>query len=126
MCPEQQPGDFERLLWKDVPHELEGRVVVSLAELEKLIPDTRSPHIVALPIQPSQNYILYGRRVETWHQRLAYQCNHCHQIVIGPPSITDDNSIKLGIPLCGREGYNVNCTNCEYELAEHTFAVSLC
>ncbi len=56
--------------------------------------------------------------------KIAYECNSCKKIILGPPKIRDDTSIHDNIPLSGRLGYNIYCSKCNAHLYECTSEVS--
>lgn len=123
LAPPNRHGDMERIFWSNVPVNLRGKVV-SLDELKKLFPENQDYHPVE-KLEEDNKHATYGRRTKpiTFHEFLAYECKSCQKLIIGPPRIKDENTIGQQ-PLCGREGYNVYCTNCHTELKESTWAMS--
>jgi hypothetical protein len=123
LLPEEMPGDGARRSWQDVPQELVGKPT-TLEELERRFPADKTFSAVRI-LRDLKNYTIYGRRSEEgYRQRLAYLCKHCNQISFGPPRITDDTSIDLGIPLAGRKGYDMYCVQCHESIDEATFEMS--
>jgi hypothetical protein len=121
MGPEPQLGDTERLNWEGIPSELEGRVV-SLEELKKLFPAEGGVSEVGV-LEDNKNYRVYGRKrgEMVLLPLLAYECKRCNAFVIGPPKITDEDSIHSGRHLTGRRGYDIYCSNCNAHIKEFTF-----
>ena len=120
LVPPQMPGDIERSFWSHIPSRLRGRVT-SLKEISGLFPDFVDREVGI--IRTEQDYIVYGVNVGL-PVFLAYDCMRCDTLVIGPPTIEDDLSIRRGIPLSGREGYDIYCTNCSSQIGSATFKVS--
>lgn len=123
------PGDSERMRWKIIPPSLERKVVNSIDELKKIFPADRKFGEISLTEKKkgTKTHKIYGRAFRNKERILdyvAYECPGCEKIVIGPPRIEDDTSIKLGMPLAGREGYDAYCTNCHTHLTSNAFANS--
>jgi hypothetical protein len=124
LLPRHKPGNMERAKWSNVPHGLEGRIV-SILELKNIFPiDDKYGEIEIIQEEPK--YSVYGRRAKPSQYAipLAYQCKSCNNIVMGPPRIKDDTSIRLNIPLTGREGYDLYCRVCNTHLKDFTWKVS--
>ena len=121
LIPPSMPGDMERLLWESVPRELQGRVT-SLKELPGLFPNFSDRDIVIL--STGRNHAVYGVKISRFPTYLAYDCFNCDKIILGPPRINDDVSIRMGMPLAGREGFDAYCANCSIKLYGHTFKMS--
>lgn len=124
-----KPSHFERIKWQNVSSEYSGKIV-SLDGLKKIFPaDEKYSEVEVL--REEDNYVVYGRKYKAIKKPsflledfIAYHCNFCSELIIGPPKIVDDLSIRNGIPLSGRKGYDIYCRNCGSRLYEHTIAVS--
>ena len=129
--PESMPGDGERYRWRDVSSDLACKVVDSLEELKELFPENDEfGEIIEIKEKEYQGrkYIQYGS-INKGHfkslEPVAYKCDCCDKIVIGPPRVGDDTSIKDGHPLSGSLGWYVSCTNCNALLDSHIIMQSL-
>jgi hypothetical protein len=126
MMPKPKPGDFERLKWSRAPRDLEGRVL-SMKELQERFPSSDGYSEIRL-LKDERGYKILGRVYGDGHlgfpQYIAYECKGCNKLVAGRPEIVDDTSIELGIPLTGREGYDLYCRNCQAHLDGKTLKMS--
>lgn len=124
MMPDPLPGDIERSQWTHVPAQFTGIKIKSLDELKQVFPKD-TDHSEVQSVRDNPKYLVLGRVIAgRYPEYLAYQCKSCKTIVVGPPNIQDDLSIKEGIPLAGREGYDVYCHQCQTQFEEHTFKQS--
>ena len=126
IIPQSRPGDIERSRWVWTPEKLEGKIV-SLDELKNLFHET--PELAVIDIlEDKKGYVVYGRKFKKFSfpegQREAYKCKSCNNLIIGSPVINDDTSIKDGVPLSGREGFDVSCGKCYSHLDDTTFMQS--
>lgn len=124
MVPPRMPGDMERLFWEEVPFEIKGRVLKTEEEFKEFFPADEFYGDVKLVNRRYPVYVRTYKNDSYTGPGVGYNCPRCKQIIIGSPLIQDDNSIKLGIPLCGGEGYDVSCAKCYYPLDEGTLAIS--
>ncbi|MDO8508284.1 MAG: hypothetical protein Q7S27_01215 [Nanoarchaeota archaeon] len=117
-----ESGEFsqmERSTWESIPSDLVGKVLNSQDELKEFFPlNDDYSEIRAIPNEGGdggRGFIRFIRIYKNtrYGQSVAYQCHDCKKIVVGSPEIKDINDIG---PLCGREGYEVNCTNCYTKL----------
>ena len=127
MLPDPLPGDIERARWKNVPHDLAGRVV-SLNQLEHSFPEDGEHGPIGL-LEDMEHHSENGRKRKGTHPygiHVAYECKACRKITIGSPRIVDDTSLNAPgtPPLCGREGYDVYCGQCNHQFEEHIWAAS--
>ena len=127
------PASLELSLWTAAPKELTGKEI-SLERLEELFPEGINDTGVDL-LEKKEKYNIIGKLKEhkshtgeSWieEQRLAYQCNKCEKIIIGPPNIYEQNDFANGTaqPLAGREGYDLFCHNCGEYFDGETFKAS--
>ncbi len=128
--PPSAPGDTERMYWLGAG-ELEGKVV-SLEQLRQAFPaDEEWEDVKETPIPHREHasctiFVRTHKKFprEIYNRRVGYRCNDCKQIIAGAPRIDDDTSILDGMPLAGREGYDVYCRNCHACLYEQTIRSS--
>ena len=127
MMPPSRPGDLERDYWSFVPTDLEGKIT-SLDELNTRFPASED-YTTIIVLRRERLCTVYGRRdifegKPGYRLPLAYHCNHCSTIMMGPPRIEDESSIDSGMVLSGRRGYDVHCTNCSGMIDSHTDELS--
>jgi hypothetical protein len=123
ILPPRMPGDSERMRWQDLP---ESGQAVTINQLRERFPEDDSKSCVDV-VDTKENFKIIGRRFKKAQGikvRIAYQCNACNGVFYGPPRIVDDNSIDDGIPLSGREGYDLYCHGCNSHLDSKTSRVS--
>ena len=127
--------DLEILSWKH-PFELKGRVLDSLDELKELIPQREFYGSIGQGQIETENFIRYYRKDEKLNitEYLAYGCNECGKIIIGPPRIEVRDTIAktelLGslediksAPdlLSGIQDLAYHCTNCDSLIKEKVY-----
>ncbi len=125
MLPEPKPSDSERMKWENVPPDLVGRIV-SLEELRATFPPDETYREIEL-LKQGEKYSVYGGRLlkrPGVSEPLAYQCLNCQTIMIGPPEITDENTINGKHPFTGRVGYDLYCKKCKFHLEDRTLELS--
>ncbi len=57
-------------------------------------------------------------------ENIAYGCPICEKIIVGPPKIGIEDSIKNGVPLSGRRALRFYCKNCSVCLDEDILMIS--
>ncbi len=117
------PSDFERSKWTFDPKVPNGKIV-SLDELKTYFPETEDLSAIDI-LEDKTNYVVYGRKSKefTFYRRFeAYECKKCKSIIVGMPRIDDDLSFHEGMPLAGRLGWDMWCTNiqCSNHLDDQT------
>ena len=120
-----KPGDSERNRWEQFPKGLKGKII-SRDELNEIFPKEGNWSKIKV-ISANKAYTVYGRRKKDglkFDLPLAYDCNNCDNIILGPPRIEDDESINDGVPLSGSLGYDSYCTNCDHRLGGQVFMQS--
>lgn len=102
---------FELMYWI-VPEGLEGKTFKSFKELKTAISANKS---LSEAFENSFRFTKYSVKENSSNRTLdiAYYCNHCAQIIVGPPEIIAYNNIRH---LSGRKGLIYNCTVCKTEL----------
>ena len=122
MRPPDKPGDFERMKWNTVPYNMSSKKITN-NELEELFPENKDIPVDKIKtIEETDNFIFYG--LNGWDLK-AYKCKKCDELLMGPPKIVDDTSIRRGIPLSGRLGYDVYCANCNEYFFGSTHELSI-
>ncbi len=108
---DEQRIQFELLYWI-VPEGLEGKTFKTFKELKTAV---RTNNCLNAAFENSFRFTKYSATEKASNRVLdiAYYCNSCKQIVIGPPEITAYNNISH---LSGRKGLTYNCTVCKTQL----------
>jgi hypothetical protein len=113
--------DFEKARWTEIP-DLKG-MIMTMAELYKLFPPEGNLSGITV-LEKGPKYIIFGREKQigtrSISQPLAYLCNSCSNIYMGPPEIRDLNTMGT---LFGKEGYALYCPK-DHMFKEVTYSES--
>jgi len=100
-------GDFEKARWTEIP-DLKGKVM-TLEELDTMFPSEGNLSSVTV-LEEGPKYEILGRTkkigTHSIPQPLAYRCNSCGNIYMGPPEIIDLSTMGT---LSGKESYELYC-----------------
>ena len=122
VSPPSKLSDWEKILWGNVSEKLDGKVV-SLDELKDLFSTGEKTSEVRL-VKEDNSLAIYGRESASGIvEYIAYQCKHCDTLMIGSPGIRDNNSLKKGMPLTGKDGYDRVCRSCYAHLGSVSLEV---
>ena len=109
------PATLEIILWRFTSDQQKGKKV-NFIELEKLpVPKDTSNEIIILKL--NEFYSIVGRkstRSIMYDSRMAYDCNNCDALQIGPPKIIETTNEE-------RRGYDLYCHNCDSQLESRNF-----
>lgn len=109
-------GDIERARWF-VPGRRNYGLIVRVEELEELFPEDDSYRVVCSFVDCRDfglKYVLFGRESKAdriFDQRVAYQCDECDNVFVGPPNIIDFDSFDA-TGSYKRKGYDLYCLDC--------------
>ena len=108
--------DFD-FMYSEIPEELIGQQVTK-SELEKMFPDEK---IILMDERP---FPVFGFESERTIKYLAYQCEECDKLILGPPKKEHYNTFKHGRALSGSAGHHYYCQSCGDWLGEGLEAIS--
>ncbi|MBI4143637.1 hypothetical protein HY486_00115 [Candidatus Woesearchaeota archaeon] len=129
MLPERTNAEEFRMFllsqW-NVPKELEGKVLLSLDELQRLFPPGNGfDKVKETQVGSNRYHIKYIRPFKCKSAGglyVGYKCCLCKNVIVGPPDIKTEEMGESA--LAGREGLDFYCRHCNEPLGELTLKVS--
>ena len=124
MRPDPLPGEIEHSIWTHDLKEKRGQVT-SLEELKGWCPKENENTDTGVDLLENKgNYSIFGKMRQFdkfWFIiPIAYQCNNCEELIIGPPFIPEESILfqlhTINSPR-ERHRYSLNCHNCHEYLS---------
>jgi hypothetical protein len=128
LIPKETPAEvwmkIELNDWIYYPEEFKDHVVDSLDELKELLVEKYGPDfglydIVQKDRKENEDFVRYhGLTKGALGTDLAYGCDFCEKIIIGPPRMELRDDVDV---LSGSQGLEYHCTNCNELIRKKTF-----